>query len=203
MKKELIKHFAQKLHSFGYDVYVSGDGRHGFYTNGLRVVSFGGQWNFSVDFSGNYAASRQSGTGWQIATEQSDITAAQAAAYIAANAPAWTGNACPVYTTPEQHLKTYGKSSAYEKFTPSAPLEWAALWAAMDARPAQWIETTEDMYWHMLECVPPRAMNGGRFLVGEASHHNGEGQSVYASFMRHEGKFFAKYETAKQFKGEA
>lgn len=29
MKKELIQHFAKKLHSFGYDVYISGDGRYG------------------------------------------------------------------------------------------------------------------------------------------------------------------------------
>lgn len=81
--------------------------------------------------------------------------------------------------------------------------EWAALWAAIEASPAAWIETTEDMYWHMLECVPPRAMNGGRFLVGEASHSNGDGESVYASFMQHEGRYFAKYETLKQFKGQA
>jgi hypothetical protein len=203
MKKELIQHFAKKLHSFGYDVYVSGDGRHGFYTDGRRVVSFGGHWNLSVDFSGNYAASRASGTGWQISTEQSDINAAQAAAYISKNAPAWTGNACPVYTTPEQHLKTYGKSSAYQKFEPCAPFEWAALWDEMKKNPAAWIETTEDMYWQMLECLPPREMNGGRFLVGEADSHNKKGEAVYASFRKHNGQFFAKYETIKQFWGQA
>ena len=46
-------------------------------------------------------------------------------------------------------------------------LEWQPLWDAMDARPTEWIETTEQMWWDMLECVPPRAQAGSRFLVGE------------------------------------
>ena len=118
MKKQLIAQIAQNLHSFGYTVYVSDDGRHGFYTDGKRAVSFGGQWNFCVDFSGNYKPSRTGGTGWQIATEQSDITAEQAHAYITANAPRWA-NANPIYTTPEQHLETYGRSSGYTQFEPT------------------------------------------------------------------------------------
>ena len=28
-------------------------------------------------------------------------------------------------------------------------LEWSPLWAAMDAKPLDWIPTTEAMYWHM------------------------------------------------------
>ena len=115
MKKEIIKQIADKLHSFGYDVYLSKSGDYGFYSDGERVVSFGGQWNFSIDFSGNYAASKTSGTGWQIATEQTDITAEQAEKYIKANAPRWTKNLSPIYTTPQQHLKTYGNSSGYQK----------------------------------------------------------------------------------------
>lgn len=118
MKKQLIAQIAQNLHSFGYTVYISDDGRHGFYTDGKRAVSFGGQWNFYVDFSGNYKPSRTGGTGWQIATEQSDITAEQAHAYITADAPQWA-NKNPIYTTPEQHLETYGRSSGYTQFEPS------------------------------------------------------------------------------------
>ena len=119
MKKQLIAHIAQNLHSFGYTVYISDDGRYGFYTDGKRVVCFGGQWNFFVDFSGNYKPSRTGGTGWQIATEQSDITAEQAHAYITADAPRWA-NKDPIYTTPEQHLETYGQSSGYTQFEPTA-----------------------------------------------------------------------------------
>ena len=118
MKKQLIQCIATKLHGFGYDVYVSDSGEHGFYTDGVRVVSFGGHWRWSVDFSGNYRPTKQSGTGWQIANEQTDITEDQAKAYIVANAPAWA-NREPIYTTPEQHLATYGKSSGYQKFIQS------------------------------------------------------------------------------------
>lgn len=119
MEKQLIQHIATKLSGFGFDVYVSNSGEHGFYTDGSRVVSFGGHWRWLVDFSGNYQPTIESGTGWQIAKEQTDITEDQARAYIAENAPAWTKNKKPIYTTPEQHLKTYGRSSGYKKFIPT------------------------------------------------------------------------------------
>lgn len=116
MRKQLIQQVANKLAQFGYNVYVSGDGRHGFYTDGKRVVSFGGHWDFFVDFSGNYGPKNNSGTGWGIAKERTDITEDEAKAYITANAPEWTGNSKNTsYTTPEQHLAMYGKSSDYQK----------------------------------------------------------------------------------------
>ena len=105
MKKELINQLAEKLKTFGYDVYISKDGRHGFYTDGRRVVSFGGCWNFCVTFSGNYKQSREHGTGWAIAEEQTDITAEQAESYIKAPVPSWVKNPKAVFTTPEQYLK--------------------------------------------------------------------------------------------------
>jgi hypothetical protein len=117
MKKQLIQHIAGKLHRYGYAVYLSADGNHGFYTDGTRVVSFGGSWSTMVDFSGNYAPSKESGTGWGIAKEQTDITEDQARVYIAAHAPSWARN--PRYMTPEQHLKTYGKSSGYAEYKPA------------------------------------------------------------------------------------
>lgn len=49
----------------------------------------------------------------------------------------------------------------------TAPLEWQPLWDAMDAKPDEWIPTTEAMYYRMLEVVPPRAHSLGAFLVGE------------------------------------
>ena len=116
MKQQLIAAIAEQLTSYGFEVYLSDDKKHGFYTDGKRVVSFGGQWNFSVDFSGNYAASKYSGTGWAIANERTGITQEEAQLYITANAPHWA-NQSPIYTTPAQHLKTYGASSGYELFT--------------------------------------------------------------------------------------
>lgn len=120
MKKQLIAEIAQQLKSFGYIVYLSEDGHHGFYTDGQRVVSFGGSWEFYVDFSGNYNAganARTCGTGWGIAKECTSITAEEAEKYVKANAPRWATNGLAVtYTTPEQHLATYGGSSGYVEF---------------------------------------------------------------------------------------
>lgn len=82
----------------------------------------------------------------------------------------------------------------------TAPLEWADLWAAMDADPAAWIETTEGMYWHMLEVLPPRCMKRDSFLVGEARRHNSEGNGVYACFKREAGRHFAKHLTVAEYK---
>lgn len=85
----------------------------------------------------------------------------------------------------------------------SEKLEWAALWAAMDETPYEWIETTEAMYWEMLECVPPRAQDIGRFLVGEAVRDNKEGVAIYACFRQTGDRFFAKHMTFDEFRGVA
>jgi len=79
-------------------------------------------------------------------------------------------------------------------------LEWAPLWDAMKATPTAWIPTTEEMYWEMLGCVPPRAMAGRTFLVGEADHHNSDGFAVYACFKKFKEDYSARYLTLAQFK---
>lgn len=82
----------------------------------------------------------------------------------------------------------------------TAPLEWSALWAAMDETPEAWIPTTEAMYWEMLECVPPRAQRKGAFLVGEALRTNEEGKAVHACFKETKDGFFARNLTVDQFR---
>lgn len=82
-------------------------------------------------------------------------------------------------------------------------LEWEALWDAMDASPDTWIETTEAMYWQMLEVVPPRAQMGDRFLVGEALRHDAQGKTVHTCFKEVGSRFFAKNMTVEHFKGGA
>lgn len=121
MKQEFIKHIAAKLKSFGYTVYISKDRRYGFYTDGVKCVSFGGYWNFSVDFSGNYK-SQKCGTGWLLdgGKELCDIDKMTAHRFIEAGAPRWaTRGEVVTYTTPEQYLKTYGSSSGYVEFVGS------------------------------------------------------------------------------------
>ena len=80
--------------------------------------------------------------------------------------------------------------------------EWTELWTAMKESPDVWIPTTEDMYWDMLECVPPRATFGRAFLVGEAERHNAHGEAVYACFNEVGNEVFAKYMTVAEFKRE-
>lgn len=80
------------------------------------------------------------------------------------------------------------------------PLEWQELWDAMDASPGAWIPTTEKMYWQMLEVLPPRAMRGDVFLVGEPLRDNGRGETLYSCFCRTGDNFRARNLTVKQFK---
>jgi hypothetical protein len=118
MKTQLVNETAQALTSYGFTVYISKTNDYGFYTDGERVVSFGGQWNFCLDYSGNYK-SNYSGTGWGIAKEKGVLTEEEANAYIKAHAPNWAvGSDKYSYTTPEQHLATYGKCCGYNLFTP-------------------------------------------------------------------------------------
>jgi hypothetical protein len=79
-------------------------------------------------------------------------------------------------------------------------LEWQPLWDAMEAAPDAWIDTTEAMYWQMLEVLPPRAHAGGAFLVGEPLRSNSKGESVYSCFTRIGDNFRARNLTVKQFK---
>jgi hypothetical protein len=79
------------------------------------------------------------------------------------------------------------------------PLVWNELWDAMKETPSAWVETTEKMYWDMLEVLPPVKMTGRHFLVGEADHHTSGGEAVYACFKKSGTRFFARYLTVAQF----
>ena len=82
------------------------------------------------------------------------------------------------------------------------PLEWSDLWAAMDAAPDAWIPTTEAMYWHMLEVLPPRKMVGDNFMVGEPMRHNNAGEAVHACFTKFGDTYKARNLTLAQFMAE-
>lgn len=84
----------------------------------------------------------------------------------------------------------------------TAPLEWQALWDAMDASPEAWLPTTEKMYWEMLEVLPPRKMIGRSFLVGEKLRHNSAGEAVYSCFAKFGDTYEAKNLTVAEFMRE-
>jgi len=82
-------------------------------------------------------------------------------------------------------------------------LEWQPLWDAMEKNPSEWIETTEKMYWEMLEVLPPIAQTRrGAFLVGEAVRDDEQGRAVYACFKKSGEQFYARNLTLEQFRIE-
>lgn len=78
-------------------------------------------------------------------------------------------------------------------------LEWDVLWLAMDQNPEAWIPTTESMYWDMLCVLPPKAMRGTTFLVGEPLRHNAKGEAVHACFTKFGNTYKARNLTVRQF----
>ena len=79
------------------------------------------------------------------------------------------------------------------------PLEWQALWDAMESNPNQWIPTTENMYWEMLGALSPRKMLGDNFLVGEPLRHNSKGEAVYSCFSKFGDTYKTRNLTVKEF----
>lgn len=110
--------FAERLKALGFVVYLAKRKDYGFFTDekGERVITFG--FRDGGNLGGNYGPpSRESGTGWRLDNVPSDIrTAADARRILYSSAPPWCGKGWKNYTTAEQHLKTYGPSSGYERF---------------------------------------------------------------------------------------
>ena len=82
----------------------------------------------------------------------------------------------------------------------TTPLEWSDLWKAMRAAPDTWHMTTSSMSEAMLAALPPAGVCRGSFLVGEASHHNDDGQPVYACFKHTGDVVEARYLTRLEFR---
>ena len=80
-----------------------------------------------------------------------------------------------------------------------SPPVWGELWDALQETPAKWVETTEEMYWEMLEALPPKRQDAQKFLVGEAHHTDAHGVDVHACFKEHNGRFFARYATLAEY----
>ena len=114
-KIQWINETAGKIKAAGYRVFLSESREYGFYTdkNGTKVVSF--QTDLSgIPFSGNYKTSKPmtTGTGWRIA----DNDNGNYRKMFNAMPPSWAVHDSQwSFTTLEQHLKTYQKSSRYSE----------------------------------------------------------------------------------------
>lgn len=63
--------------------------------------------------------------------------------------------------------------------------EFCAWKAEQQRTPISWEPTTQERYYEMLEVLPPAAMLGGGFLVGEPWDHDaGNGQPRFQAFRQ-------------------
>jgi hypothetical protein len=105
-KKRIATEFANDCKQKGFDAYLAKRGTYGFISDGKRVISF--QVDLILSLSGNYTPSIISGTGWKM---KNGISIEEA---MTTDAPRWA-NTNPVYTTPDEYLAMYQKSSEYVK----------------------------------------------------------------------------------------
>lgn len=64
----------------------------------------------------------------------------------------------------------------------------------------QWVEVSKEVYWDMLECVPPVYHRSGVFACGEAYTHNDKGEPVYSFFKEDaDGKFWTQLMSKQEY----
>lgn len=114
-EKETIQELVPEIKKAGFRVFLAESGRYGFYTDkeGSRLVSFQVDY-LSPSYGGKYKTDQpaKTGTGWRIA-EGYDKDFKE---MFNECAPHWAvGDANWKYTTLEQHLDFYQKSSKYKE----------------------------------------------------------------------------------------
>lgn len=113
----IIQELTENIKKAGFRVFIAESKSHGFYTDnsGSKLISFQNDLS-GIQFSGNYRTSKpsQTGSGWILNvdnTSKFDIKSIfnEIPPYWATAGSKWA------YTTLEQHLKMYGKSSKYKE----------------------------------------------------------------------------------------
>jgi hypothetical protein len=70
--------------------------------------------------------------------------------------------------------------------------EWCAAKAAIQDRPVNWHEITEERFEELLGCLPPAAFGRGGFLVGEPwDHHATSGKPRFQACVKRGTKCYA------------
>jgi Protein of unknown function (DUF1419) len=70
----------------------------------------------------------------------------------------------------------------------------------------EWQEIELDQYWYLMECVPPKAMKGATFLVGECVTHHEKGaiyEAVTSIITDDEARYFSRPALFQTFNSEA
>jgi hypothetical protein len=98
-----------------------------------------------------------------------------------------TGRSLTYGHTLEQVRESYPAAEVVE----IAP--WLEAKAKRQRSPITWAPCTKERYWYFLEILPPAAMHGGGFLVGEPMDHDaGNGQERFEAFRQMRGETYAK-----------
>lgn len=119
-EKEAIAELVPVITKAGYRVFIAEQGNYGFFTDsdGTRIVSFAASGLAGPTASGNYKTSKpqQTGTGWRITDSFLPKTSHDIEEIFKAYPPQWALR-CDSwsYTTLEQYLDTYQRSSKYEE----------------------------------------------------------------------------------------
>ena len=115
--QKMGKEFADHAKAMGFTVYLAKTGTYGFLTDndGMRVLCFDCDHMRGTKLSGNYQPSKNHGTGWQIAESVHLPRKDELQAYLYTPVPNWITRPVQPFTTVEQHLDRYGRSSGYTK----------------------------------------------------------------------------------------
>lgn len=93
-----------------------------------------------------------------------------------------------------------------EKYDPSTVEYYEAIKAMKpEELRREWQEITLENYWYWMECVPPRAMKGHAFLVGECMTHTKDGaiyQAVTCVLIDDEAHYYTRPALLQSFNPE-
>lgn len=62
------------------------------------------------------------------------------------------------------------------------------------------VEMCEDSFYHFMECVPPKIMEGKFYMCSEPYTHNSKGESVCIAGFEKNGRFYAQYGTVNDYR---
>ena len=119
-RRELATAFARRLHDLGFETYLSKDGCYGFFTNhdASRIVTFqADHYAMGVCIYGAYEPSKNNGTGWRIYDGLTPPRSNDDVKIWLAAVPPFTRNPWTPYTTRNQHLARYQRSSKFKRVT--------------------------------------------------------------------------------------
>jgi len=101
------------------------------------------------------------------------------------------GSQYGMYDNPEL-IKEYPHRPTLSEIKHEININDWARWNTELIKDSEPVEVGESVYYHMLECLPPRNWKGSYFEVGEPHHHE-NGKAIHRAFWEDNGKFYTGY----------